>query len=91
MYLTFRSMKVYLTRQEAFTGKKNGVKYVKYSYITPTGETETLLTTADKAEAFAVSSEMVASPSEIGSALSDLPAVDIEFDRRGYLVGVKKV
>jgi len=82
-------MKVYITKKEAFTGKKNGVTYVKLSYIRPTGETGEVFTTEDKYKAFDVDETKFLSQESVKNVLAGADVVEVEYDQKGYVVGLE--
>jgi len=82
-------MKVYVTKKEAFTGKKNGVTYVKLSYLRQTGETGEVFTTEEKYKAFEVDESKFLSEVAVKQVLADADTVDVEFDQKGYVVGIE--
>jgi len=82
-------MKVIVTKKEEFEGKKNGVKYVKLSYIRPTGETGEVFTTQEKYLAFNVDETKILSEVSLNEVLAGIDTVDVEFDQKGYCVGIE--
>lgn len=82
-------MKVVVTKKEEFEGKKNGVKYVKLSYIRLTGETGEVFTTEDKFNSFSVDESVFVTPEALKGILGDADTVDVEFDQKGYVVGIE--
>jgi len=82
-------MKVYITKKEAFTGKKNGVTYVKLSYIRPTGETGEVFTTEEKYKAFDVDESKYLAEQSVKDILAAADTVEVEYDQKGYVVGLE--
>jgi len=82
-------MKVFVTKKEAFTGKKNGVAYIKLSYIRPTGETGEVFTTEEKYKAFDVDETKFLSEESVKQVLADADTIDVEYDSKGYVVGLE--
>jgi len=82
-------MKVYITKKDEFKGKKNGVEYVKLSFLRASGETGEVFTTKDKFESFNVDEDKFITPEELNDALSDRPTLDVEYDQKGFVVGIE--
>jgi len=64
-------MQVLITKKEKFQGKKNGVDYVKMSFIAPGGATGEIFTTEEKYESFQVDEVKFANKEEIGDFFKD--------------------
>lgn len=82
-------MKVIVTRKEEFTGKKNGVTYVKLSFVRPTGETGEIFTTQEKYNAFQVDDSKFLSQENLTQILEGMDTTDVEYDAKGYVVGLE--
>lgn len=82
-------MQVLVTRKEEITGKKNGVKYVKLSYVTPIGGVGECFTTEEKYLAFGVDEGKFLVGEQLRELLGEFKSTVLDFDQKGFLVGAK--
>jgi len=82
-------MKALITRFEEFKAK-SGVDYVKLSYVMSDGSIGYVMTEKKRYDSFGIDIEKYVMQKEtLAGIMSDSKLVDISFDQRGYLVGIK--
>jgi len=82
-------MQVIVTSKQTIKSKA-GQSYVILHGLSESGEVVSTMVTAEQAAGeFAVPESAMASKEQIAALFKDLPVVDIDFNQRGRLVGVK--
>jgi len=84
-------MKVLATKKSEFTSKKNGVSYVKISYVSSDGSEGMFMAEKSEFAKMGFPDDKILGTSELNTVFTKLAdfAVDIEFNSFGRVIGVK--
>jgi hypothetical protein len=82
------NMKVVICSKENISSKK-GVDYVKMGFLSSTGVPGEIFTTKEKYDAFNFDEKKIMDRDALKSIFEGVDNVDVEFDQKGYLTGIK--